>query len=261
MGYRLLIVDDEPLIRQGIGQLLDREALSLSEVLEAADGVEALSLIAEKHPRIVLADINMPRMDGLALARAIQQLDREIRVVIITGFDYFDYAVGALKAGVADFLLKPVSRSDVHELVRRLVAGLDEDEARRVALASLAEISRLEGTATAEDPEYRGRIRRVMDEHLSDPDFSLGVLARSINLSPGYLSGLYKDYFGMPFQDHLVALRLERAKILLLSTNRRVYEVAAEVGFDDPNYFSSRFRKQYGLSPNQYRGQVTGAGP
>ena len=100
-----------------------------------------------------------------------------------------------------------------------------------------------------------------MDEHLSDPDFSLGVLARSVNLSPGYLSGLYKDYFGMPFQDHLVALRLERAKILLLSTNRRVYEVAAEVGFDDPNYFSSRFRKQYGLSPNQYRGQVTGAGP
>ena len=258
--YRLLIVDDEPLIRQGIRQLLDHEALSIGEVFEASNGVEALSLVTQKHPHIVLADINMPHMDGLTLARSIKNIDRDIRVALITGYDYFDYAVTALKTDVDDYLLKPVSRSDIQELLRKLVAKIREDEAQRSAMQAIEHLQRL-GKADADgtaDVAYREKILAILDLSSADPAFSLSKLAQKINLSPGYLSPLFKQIFGIPFQDYLTTLRLERSKILLLSTGRKIYEIAADVGFDDPNYFSTSFKKHFGISPNQFREDATG---
>lgn len=257
--YKLLIVDDEPLIRQGIRQLLDYEALSIGEVFEASDGAEALSLVVEKHPHIVLADINMPHMDGLSLAGSIKKIDRDIRIALITGYDYFDYAVTALKTGVDDYLLKPVSRSDIQELLRKLVAKIREEEAQRSAMQAIEHLQRLarpDGN-DATNVAYRDKILTILDQSASDPAFSLSKLAQKINLSPGYLSPLFKQIFGIPFQDYLTTMRLERSKILLLSTGRKIYEIAGDVGFDDPNYFSTSFKKHFGMSPNQFREEAT----
>lgn len=256
--YKLLIVDDEPIIRRGIKELIDLEALSIVEVYEASEGEEALNLVREKKPHIVLADINMPNMDGLALAQAIKGLNRIIRVAIITGYDYFDYAVAAIKAGVDDFILKPVSKNDIRELLQKLVKDIREEEARVRVLQSLENLHQMANTEGEKDLEYQELILRNMDEHLPDPSFSLGVLAKTVNLSTGYLSSLFKRIFGIPFQDYLLTMRLERSKILLLATSYKVYEVAERVGFDDPNYFSTSFKKKFGISPNRYRDMATG---
>jgi len=90
-----------------------------------------------------------------------------------------------------------------------------------------------------------------MDEYMADPEFSLGKLARAVNLSSGYISALFKQIFGIPFQEYLTTMRLERSKILLLVTSNKVYEIAENVGFEDPS-----FKKRFGVSPNRYRDSI-----
>lgn len=255
--YKLLIVDDEPLIRKGIKQLVDLEALSIDEVFEASNGREGLFVMFEKNPDIVITDINMGDMDGLKFAKEIKERNSDTQVVIITGYDYFDYAVAAIKAGVDDFVLKPVSKKDITEILTKQVAKLNEKRNISKLLESIKNLP--DGTKISsgyKDSRYKDLILKSIDEHLSDENFSLGVLAHEVSLSVGYLSPLFKDIFGKAFQDYIIDMRLERAKILLLSSNMKVYEVAMKVGFEDPNYFSTAFKRHFGVSPLKFREDV-----
>jgi len=254
--YKLLIADDEPIIRRGICKLVDLEALSISRAYEASDGVEALEILRRESIDILFADVNMPSMDGLMLAKAAKEVNPKIKVVIITGYNYFDYALTAIKAGVDDFVLKPLSRSDVAEILAKQVAKLRQEEQQRDAMSSIDVIKKL--SSSDDDIALKKTLAKEMEENYKNSSFSLIELASHVSLSPGYLSTLFKRIFGIAFQDYLTAMRLERAKILLLSTNLKNYEIADCVGFEDANYFSTSFKRKYGLSPSHYREKIAG---
>jgi len=249
-----LIVDDEPLIRKGIIKLVDLAALSIGDVYEASNGEEALVLVHEKHPDIILADINMPGIDGLTLVKAIREENHNVRIAIITGYDYFDYALSAIKAGVDDYVLKPVSKNDISQLIKKLTEKIKASRIEYKLVHTEENIKQLEGEA--EGLLYKKQIIKAVNENFQDTDFSLSRLAKLINLSQGYLSTVFKQLFGIPFQDYVHNFRLEKSKILLLSTSYKVYEIAEKTGFEDPNYFSSSFKKHYGISPNKFREQA-----
>lgn len=255
--YKLMIVDDESLVRRGITSLVDFHALNIGEVYEASNGREALEIFEQHGADLILADINMPRMNGLEFAEAVKALKPDVRIAIITGYDYFDYAVKALKIGVEDYILKPISRSDVTEVLTKLVTRLESDRKKQEITRVLGEM--LQDTGSEVDFAYREQIQAIIDRELSNSTFSLSALASQTGFSPGYLSGLFKKIFGQTFQDYVLNHRLERAKLLLLTTGMKNYEVAQAVGFDDVNYFGTRFRKRYGLSPRQYQAKVRGS--
>lgn len=248
--YKLLIADDEPLVRKGIVSLVPFDKLGIGEVLEASDGQEALAIFSKHRPQIILADINMPRMNGLDMARAMKEEDPDVQIAIITGYDYFDYAVTAIKAGVDDFILKPVSQADISALLKKLVERLKE-KARFKEIA--AAVDQLDAGAKEDETGYRKQMQQLMETGIGDSSFSLTAMAGAMGLSPGYAGSLFKDLFGEPFQDRLLRLRLERAKVLLLSSEMKNYEVAEKVGFDDPGYFATRFKKTFGCTPSQFR--------
>jgi two-component system response regulator YesN len=251
--YKLLIVDDEPVIITGIKKLINFDDLSISEVFEAASGKEALEIISKNSIDIILTDINMPDMDGLQLAKKLREYSKNIKIAIITGYDYFEYALSAIKTGVDDYLLKPVSKKDIYELLLKLVNQIKSEDARRKILSAAKISGEKEDIADIKGIEYRDAILISFNENLYNPDFSLKMLAENVSLSPGHLSGLFKNLFGKAFQDYLVSARLERSKILLLSTSLKIYEIAEKTGFDDPNYFSTSFKKYTGISPNEFR--------
>jgi len=255
--YTLLLVDDEPLVRRGITTLVDLHALNIGQVYEADNGQDALALFEAHSPDLILLDINMPRMNGLELAQAIRSLNPEVPIAIITGYDYFDYAVKALKIGVEDYILKPVSRKDVAEVLTKLIDRLSAARSRQELTKVVSSLVGLE--RTEEDSQYRETLQAIVERELGNSDFSLKGLAAEMGFSPGYLSGLFKNLFGQPFQDYVLDRRLERAKLLLLSTEMRNYEVARAVGFEDANYFGTRFRKAFGSSPRQYQAKVRGS--
>ncbi|EUB39480.1 response regulator receiver domain protein [Fusobacterium sp. CM1] len=88
--YKLMIADDEPLIRRGIKQLIDLSSLQIGEIHEASTGEEALKVFEEFRPEIVLMDINMPKIDGLSVAKKIKLINPDTKIAIITGYNYFD---------------------------------------------------------------------------------------------------------------------------------------------------------------------------
>ncbi|MFD0787658.1 response regulator transcription factor, partial [Micromonospora azadirachtae] len=119
---RVLLADDQPLLRTGFRMVLGAEH-DLDVVAEAGDGVEAVDLSRRLLPDVVLMDIRMPRMDGVAATRAIVDARLPVRVLILTTFDLDEYVVGALRAGATGFLAKDVPAEDLVAAIRTVAAG------------------------------------------------------------------------------------------------------------------------------------------
>ena len=253
--FRLLIADDEPFMRRGIRNLIDLSNLGVEEIFEAETGEEVLQIFEEIRPEIVLLDINMPKIDGLTAAKKIKQIAPNTKIAIITGYNYFDYAQTAIKIGVEDYILKPISKSDVCEIIAKLVYLLQVDKKNLETERLLQRILEREEVDESRD-NYRELIQNMMESSYSDSQFSLVVLSEKLDLSQGYLSVMFKRVFGIPFQDYLLQKRMEKAKILLLTTELKNYEIAEQIGFEDVNYFGMKFKKYYGVTPKQYKERV-----
>ena len=248
--HNLLVVDDEPIVRKGIIGSIDCESLGIGKVFEAQDGAAALRVVQENDIDLILADINMPRMNGLDFAKAAKAVDGSIRIAMVTGYDYFDYAVSALRAGADEYVLKPVSKSDIASVLKKLI-DMHKQTGVRKELESLDAHSQKN-----QAQNYKQQIKTIIEERLHDSSFSLSVLAEEIGLSTGYLSRLFKQNFNMPFRDYTLAQRINKAKILLIGSDKKIYEVSSKVGFEDPNYFSAMFKRETGYSPSGYKKHV-----
>ena len=109
--YDILIADDEELIRRGMAAKIEGHDPRMGQILFASDGREALRIIREKRPSILITDIRMPDVDGLSLIRQTKEIMPELKLIIVSGFAEFDYAEQALEFGVSNYLLKPVSEA------------------------------------------------------------------------------------------------------------------------------------------------------
>lgn len=250
--YNLLVVEDESLIRRGIRAFIDFESLGIDRFFEAENGEEAVEIINSQPIDLILADINMPKMNGLDFCKLAKEKDPSVKIAILTGYDYLDYAIRAIKVGADDYVLKPLSRDDV----QRLLFGLVEKKKTADSFIAVRQaVDKLTGIAKAKggDASVRTRMAEIMEGHLSDSQFSLNAMAAEMGYNLSYLSTLFKQCFGFNFRDYLLELRLERAKILLLSTQMKNYEIASLVGFDDANYFSVCFRRKYQKTPREFR--------
>lgn len=149
-SIRLLIVDDQRLMREGLRTLLELEP-DMLVTGEAADGQEALSLFASLQPDVVLMDIRMPVMDGVEATRRLRQDYPQARVIILTTFDDDAYVFDGLRAGALGYLLKDVSGEELAEAIRQVASGgalIEPSVARKV----LAEFARLPQRLDASGP-------------------------------------------------------------------------------------------------------------
>lgn len=145
---QILVVDDEANLRRVLGAVLEREGY---DVFLAADGREALSVLGNHHVDVVVTDVRMPELDGMALLREVQRVDADIPVVMITAHSTVDNAVLALKSGAFDYLTKPFEQSEVKDVVRRALQTrrIAEREAHRPSVVSVWEGSTVVGTSAA----------------------------------------------------------------------------------------------------------------
>lgn len=123
---KLIIADDEKWVRTAIKTLIPIEKLGLTMSCEAANGIEALELCRQHEPDILLTDIKMPGLTGLELIKEVRKLLPELRIVVISGYNDFEYAKTAMKYGIADYLLKPVDENELVQVLERIVAELCE---------------------------------------------------------------------------------------------------------------------------------------
>jgi two-component system response regulator YesN len=126
MAYTILLVDDESAVREGIRAKTPWQDYGFTVVGEAGNGIEALELVEELKPDVIITDIKMPYLDGISLAQRIRGVHPTATVVILSGYDEFTYAQQAMRWGVSEYVLKPVSVEDLTRLLTRLAASLDE---------------------------------------------------------------------------------------------------------------------------------------
>jgi DNA-binding NarL/FixJ family response regulator len=119
---RIVLADDQELVREGIRMMLDAEP-DLTVIGEASDGNEALRLVRELDPDVVLMDVRMPNLDGIEATARIPQTGSHTRVLVLTTFDLDEYVYRALKAGAAGFLLKDAKREELAAAVRSIASG------------------------------------------------------------------------------------------------------------------------------------------
>ncbi len=129
---KVMIVEDEELILQGIRNILDWEQLGLEVVHLAHDGTEALQMWEQEPVHIVVTDISMPEMDGLTLLRKIREKEEQVRFIILTGYDEFDYAREAIRLGVENYILKPIDEEELKRQLQETVQKLEEMDKKKI---------------------------------------------------------------------------------------------------------------------------------
>ncbi len=237
---RVLLVDDEIMIREGFKRLFNWEAHGCEVVGEAADGMEALVQIDTLRPDIVIMDINIPIMSGLKVIQLSRVKHPQIAYVIVSGYDDFSYCQQALRLQITDYILKPVDYEEFGVCIDNLKISLFQ---QRVASADQAE---------AQEARTITGITRYLQEHLTE-EINLSILSDHFHLNPQYISQLFKNEIGVGFLAYLTNIRMEKAKKLLLSTSLSITEIAEQSGYGDYRVFTKVFKKSEGITPSQYR--------
>ncbi|MUT65300.1 response regulator [Paenibacillus sp. NEAU-GSW1] len=135
--YKLVLVDDEAVVREGIREKIKWEALGFECAADCENGVAALEAIDRLQPDVVLTDINMPFMDGLELTKAVKSKYPDMKMIILTGYDDFDYAQRAVKLQVNDFILKPITAAELTAVLEKLKEELDGQQKEKEDLERL----------------------------------------------------------------------------------------------------------------------------
>ncbi|MDR1873982.1 MAG: response regulator [Synergistaceae bacterium] len=139
--YKVFFVDDEAAMRAGLRDSLNRDGSSFSLVGEASDGELALSLISEFLPDILITDIKMPFMDGIELSRRVAHMMPWVKIIILSGHDEFEYARQAIRIGVSEYLLKPVTSAILFQALRTAAAQIEEERERRRTIEALEKVA------------------------------------------------------------------------------------------------------------------------
>ncbi|MBR3503610.1 MAG: response regulator [Clostridia bacterium] len=411
---KVFLVDDEIVIREGIRNSFPWDETEYQLVGEAPDGEIALPMIRDTRPDILITDIRMPFMDGLALCRAVRRLMPWIGIVILSGYDEFEYARQAIQLGVKEYLLKPITarelrrvldkvnadlqterldrerseslrirmesgnlfvkqkllstlysedaaESDAVDVITQLrgmdllpaadryavidasfepaAAGLEalmelaessggiahvtgsraggrvlvlgesdseaEERAYAFAASAVTELERngcvkiragigetvdsparilqsmksarhirhVLGDQESETPLVVGvrdfseagdggsahavvaRAKLYMSQHYTDSNLMLQDVAHAVGMSESRFSTVFSQESGKTFTEYLTGLRLNRARELLVETDRRSSQIALDAGYNDAHYFSYLFKKNIGMTPGEYRAQ------
>lgn len=233
------IADDEIWITLGLQKLLQKTKYDVWVAGTANNGLTAKEEIAEFQPQIVFADIRMPGMSGLDLLAEIHEVSPGTKVVIISGYAEFSYALEAVQKHAFDYLLKPIK---VEDLERVLANYLKESE---------AEAAETQEDAPSPDRMIDNVIQEIRAHYMED--IQLTYLAAKYNISTGRLSTMIKEELAMNFSEYISQLRIQRAKELLADESLSIQEIAEIVGYNDYFYFTKVFKKIQGISPSKYR--------
>ena len=234
--YQVVIVDDEVTISEGIANLFPWKEIGF-DAHAFSEPDKALQYINQNQVDVLMSDIEMPEMNGLELTKEIAKGD--IKVVIISSHQNYEYFRAAIQLNVVDYLLKPLKSADIISCFEKIKQELDRK--------NHVEQEQPKGYYEKELVE----VKSYTEEH--NQEASLEEAAVRVNLSASYLSRILKEKCDFGFAEYLLQIRMEKAAAMLQDLQYKTYDIAYYVGYDNPKSFSHAFKNYYGVTPMDYR--------
>lgn len=252
--YKVLIVEDEDIMRKGLMFMPRWQEVDCIVVGEAVNGQDGLEKIQKYQPDIVIADINMPVMDGLEmLERSIHKYGYD--AIIVSSYEEFEYARKGISLGVTEYLLKPIDYAKLYEAIRKIQAKRNADTSIQNAIRQIDVEKKKLGLLDSEKKKTGNRYVDLMLETIHEryPErLALADISEACGMSCTYLNVKFKNETGYTFNDYLNRYRIQKAVDLLRKNQYKVYEIADRVGFSDYKYFIKVFKKYIGCSPARF---------
>lgn len=252
MNYTILIVDDEPCVTEGI--ILKIKRMKLSDIYEAvtcSSGNQAMALIRERAFDMVITDIRMPFMSGTQFIKELRKCGFTKPILVLSGYDDFEYVREAFVNGANDYMLKPVA---IQELEKKLFQYLPQK--KQESPLSKEQDGVLPEQEEAESAAYDRIITYAVQyiyDNYKDKLLSMEDVAKHVSVSYGHFSVLFRKETGMTFPSFLRKVRVEKAVELLEDPYLKIADICYQVGYKYPQQFSNEFKRVTGVYPSQYK--------
>ncbi|MBT2290648.1 response regulator [Paenibacillus albidus] len=260
---KVLLVDDEAPILNNLNRVLPWKEMGMEVAGMARSGMEALRIAEDEQPDLVLCDIRMPVMDGLTFIGKLREMGLTSEVLLLSGYQEFDYAREAIRLGVKEYICKPIHYEELGHKVREIGAQIRSRQFKDKLYNSIPLFQ--EAPASGE-PSVRKTPEQLMSqaqqyikEHLN-MDIGIEEVANQIGISSSYFCLLFKNRFAMTFVEYVTLQRMEAAKFMLASSDKSIAVIGAGVGYQERRYFTKVFQKQVGVSPKAYREEAKRGG-
>jgi two-component system response regulator YesN len=247
--YKVLLVEDEAPIRLGLKTLIEEVIGGYRIAKEAKNGREALEWLKSALPDLIITDIRMKEVNGMELIEQVREQFPDLSILIISGYNDFEYAKKAIRYRVEDYMLKPIDRVELTQYLTALKNKLDSRN-----LQALNKDPHHLSKAGVDENEKKviRKVREIIHANL-DQDISLQFIANKVHMNSQYLSFLFKMETGQNFVDYVIYCRMERAKQLLRETNLKIYEIAKLSGYENAKYFMTVFKGLVGVTASDFR--------
>ena len=244
--YTMLIADDNADMRALLQNIFSDEY----KLLVAKNGLEACEIARKQQPDIIISDVMMPEMDGLTLCATLRKdfETRHIPIVLITAHASEKHNLEGLELGADDYIAKPFSVELLQARCRALILNR-KALAEHMYLNSGAE---MQSSSRRRDDKFLNAAIGAVERNLTSPQLNVALLCREMNMSKTSLTLRLEESSGMSPRDFIEDVRLRHAARMLRDGEIRLADIADQLNFSSPKYFSIRFRKKFGISPREY---------
>jgi len=245
----LLIVDDNPLIREHIISLIGNRIT----IIEAQNGQVGFEKALECIPDIIISDVAMPIMDGFEMCKKLSATSEtsHIPIILLTAKTNSESRIEGLSSGAIDYLTKPFNENELLIKLNNILTIRKRQQ--QFIQEQIIAFPTKKSSATVEDP-FLTKVFSIIDQNMSNPDFYVEQLSSALSMSKVTSYRKIKALINKSPNDLINEMRLRKAKELLATKQYRVSEVAYKVGFDDPKYFTRKFKELFGSTPSELIG-------
>lgn len=252
-NYTVLIVEDKRELRL----FLKNELLGFKAVYTAENGINALDVIRNKRPDIIVSDIMMPGMDGFELCKRIKEdiNTSHIPVILLTARTDSESTQTGYNQGADAYIGKPFELDLLISVIRNQLKNREIIKQKYMNLGNVAELR--SSYQNNIDDEFLIKLSKVINENLNNPELNIDFLTDKMAMSRTSLYNKIKALTGIGANDYINRIRIEKAVQLLTSTRLSITEISEEVGFAYQRYFSTAFKQIKGVTPTQFRNEQT----
>lgn len=251
--YSVVIIEDEALIRKGLCYTIDWASLSCLVVGEAENGEEGFNLINELRPDIVLLDINMPKLNGIEMLSKFENID--FQIIILSGYDEFEYAKKAITFDACAYLLKPLDDRELFSAVEKAKKRISiSSNKMKVEEEFTRAISKLDLENIELDNNYSETTREIIKyiENNYPEKIMIDDLANYTYRSKSSINSKFKEDTGRTINSYINRYRIKESIRLMKDTDETIDSISESVGFSNYRYFISVFKKYIDMTPTEF---------